>query len=285
MLDCNEDVRTGKFTTIMKEELGLVETVTAQHGPDGPPTYERGSTPIDGIYVSSTLQGLRCGYLDFTFDHRCLWMDIPAPIAFGHTIPPSIARRARRLNCNGPRIVKRYLDVLTSYLEERNMFARVDALFAETSFPLTIKQAREWEGLDKLHMIGLQLADSKCRKFRTGDIPWSPQYQVIRSRIEFWNLMVKKLSGGRVHGYYLRRKAHNAKLQDQLACTDLQKAKDMRAIAYREDKRLRKTAWTSRKKWIEELAEAKALQGNLSAAKHIEQMLRIEKQRRDARII
>ena len=142
MLDCNEDVRTGQFTKIM-QELGLVETVTTQHGSDGPPTYERGSNPIDGIYVSSTLQGLRCGYLDFTFDHRCLWMDIPVAIAFGHTIPPSIARRARRLNCNDPRIVKRYLDFLKSYLEGRNMFARVDALFAETSFPLTTKQARE----------------------------------------------------------------------------------------------------------------------------------------------
>lgn len=211
MLDVNEDVRTGKFTEKMRS-LGLIETVTSQHGINGPPTYEKGKNPIDGIYVSSTLQGLKCGYLDFIFDHRCLWMDIPVQIAFGHTIPPSIARRARRLNCNDPRIVKKYLKVLTTYLEERNMYQKVDELFQATSFPLTANQAQTWESLDKIHMTGLRLADSKCRKFKTGEIPWSPQYQVIRSRIDFWNLMVKKLSGGSVQGYYLRRKGVNAQL-------------------------------------------------------------------------
>ena len=56
-LDVNDDVRNCKFTEMMGQ-LGLVELVTAQHGVEGPSTYNRGSQPIDGLFVSRTLRGL-----------------------------------------------------------------------------------------------------------------------------------------------------------------------------------------------------------------------------------
>ena len=128
MLDVNDDVRNCDFSTQMLT-IGLEETITSQHGDMGPSTYERGTRPIDGIYVSPTLRGLRCGYLDFTFDHRALWMDIPVETAFGHSIPQTVARRARRLKCNDPRIVAKYLDLLIQHLDRHNMFQTVNELF------------------------------------------------------------------------------------------------------------------------------------------------------------
>ena len=67
-VDANEDVCTGPFSRSL-QTLGLVKVITNKHGNEAPATYNRGSAPIDGLYVSSTLQGLRFGYLPFEFDH------------------------------------------------------------------------------------------------------------------------------------------------------------------------------------------------------------------------
>ena len=75
-VDANEDVRGGVLADKL-EHLGLTECVTAQHGRYGPPTYERGSVPIDGLFVSRTLRGSKCGYDEFLWDHRLLWIEIP----------------------------------------------------------------------------------------------------------------------------------------------------------------------------------------------------------------
>ena len=91
--DVNEDVRTCPLSQRLKA-LGLVELLTNTHGIDGPPTYNRGSAPINGIYVSPTLQGLRCGYNKFVWDHRLLWIEIPMTVAFGHNAPPIVSAAA-----------------------------------------------------------------------------------------------------------------------------------------------------------------------------------------------
>jgi hypothetical protein len=62
--DINEDVKTCGLTDKLSN-MGMIEILTTTHGTEGPSTYNRGSTPIDGIYVSPTLQGLRCGYDKF----------------------------------------------------------------------------------------------------------------------------------------------------------------------------------------------------------------------------
>ena len=93
------------------EKLGLVESITSQHGWNGPLTYNRDSAPIDGLFVSRTLRGLKCGYDGFIWDHRLLWIEIPLTIAFGHDVPPIIKAKAWRLKCEDPRVVKRYLEV------------------------------------------------------------------------------------------------------------------------------------------------------------------------------
>jgi hypothetical protein len=70
-LDANEVVRSGTVHEFLLD-LGLIEAIIDQHGSDGPSTFEHGSSPIDGLFVSSTLLGLRCGYTGYWHGHRCL---------------------------------------------------------------------------------------------------------------------------------------------------------------------------------------------------------------------
>jgi hypothetical protein len=103
-LDANEDVRSGTVYQILLD-LGLTKAIIDQHRPDGPSTFAHGSSPIDGLFVSSTLLGLRCGYTGYWHGHRCLWMDIPQSIAFGHDMPPIVRASAWRLKVEDPRVL------------------------------------------------------------------------------------------------------------------------------------------------------------------------------------
>ena len=113
-IDANEDIRKGKFRDAMNR-AGLVEIISHLHGEDLPRTQNRGSKPIDGIWVSPSLVACQAGYLPFEFDHRAMWIDIPHELAFGHNPPPIVKPAARRLKCHDPRIVKCYLDLYRDF--------------------------------------------------------------------------------------------------------------------------------------------------------------------------
>jgi hypothetical protein len=53
-IDMNDDIRTSAFSKALQQQ-GLVDICTTKHGNNAPPTYARGSAPIDGIFVSKSL--------------------------------------------------------------------------------------------------------------------------------------------------------------------------------------------------------------------------------------
>ena len=284
-LDANEDVRNGGFLARLAQ-LGLQETIIAQHGNDAPATYKRGSVPIDGLYVSRSLRGLKCGYLPFheQFDHRALWIDIPNTIAFGHNITEVAKVAARRLKCEDPRVVKTYQDYLKAFLGKYNMLEEARGLQSRATFPCTRQHEMEYDLLDSIRLQAMRVADRLCRKLPMGSIPYTPAYSAVRTRIELWTLVIKKLSGKDVDSRFLSRKANKAKIVAPLE-RSLAEAKELRAAAYRDEKRLAKSAASDRKTWLESLAEARAADGNLSQAQELKNLLSREEQRRTARII
>ena len=288
-LDVNDDVRDtreGTFTRKMNQ-LGLVESISDQYGHDGPATYKNGSNPIDGIYVSRTLRGLKCGYLPFhpSFDHRLGWIEIPMIIAFGDNIPQIVKSSARRLKCEDPRIVQKYLDRLATNLDRHNLFTRAEALQSTVQFPCSPADIKEYDAMDKLRTWSILDADHHCRKLRMGEVPWSPQYQKARNCTELWRLVVKKKEGfGKVSSRYLARKAKQARITNYLRI-DLPYAKARLAAAYRAEKSLKKKAESDRSTWIESLCEARAAVGNTSKEQELKNRMTREKQRKDARII
>jgi hypothetical protein len=122
-LDANEDVRSGTVYQFLLD-LGLKEAIIDQHGPAGPSSFAYGSCPIDGLFVSSTLLGLRCGYTGYWHGHKCLWMDIPQAIALSHNMPPIVRASARRLKVDDPRVTFRYTTELDAYLNKHDLFSR-----------------------------------------------------------------------------------------------------------------------------------------------------------------
>jgi hypothetical protein len=55
----------------------------------------------------TTLQGTRCGYDKFVWDHRLLWLEILLAVALGHNDPPIVRATALRLKCEDPKVVQK----------------------------------------------------------------------------------------------------------------------------------------------------------------------------------
>jgi hypothetical protein len=282
-MDANEDIRVGPLMAALAA-VGLQEVIINRHGANGPPTFEQGSCPIDGLFVTPTLLGLQCGYTSYWHGHRCLWIDIPQSIAFGHEMPSIIRAPARRLKLDDPRIVSRFQDSYAAHITQEDLLARVQALNNEKQTPLTAAQAQEWEALDASRKQSILLSEKTCRKLKMGEVSWTPQYQLCHRKLEALNLLAKKRRGGKVSTRLVTRKLRSAGLSD-LWTAPLDEINEDRDRYYRERKRIAQDSVQLRITWIESLAAAKAAAGNSSQEQEILNFNRREEQRRNARMI
>jgi hypothetical protein len=162
MIDANENVSFSNFADKMKE-AGLIDIVMTRH-PNGPATYLGGSAPIDGIFVTTTLQHCRCGYVNVESDHYGVWIDIPYRIAWGQEEFTIVKPQARRLKCEDPRIVDRFVQELERQCVEANIAERVEQLYLSTEQrqPLEGTQQDTWETVDGEIMKFMAQAEKKC---------------------------------------------------------------------------------------------------------------------------
>jgi hypothetical protein len=89
LADWNADVR-GEKNRIYMADLGMREVLAEFHGDEGPRTYNRGSKPIDGIFVTHDLYIVQGGYMHFGMgigsDHICLCLDIRTRVLMGQDL-------------------------------------------------------------------------------------------------------------------------------------------------------------------------------------------------------
>jgi hypothetical protein len=92
LADWNADVRGEKSRKYMAN-VGMKEVLTEFHGDEVPRTYNRGSKPIHGIFMTHDLYIVQGGYIPFGMgigsDHRCLWLDIRTRVLMGQDLEQS----------------------------------------------------------------------------------------------------------------------------------------------------------------------------------------------------
>ena len=253
-----------------------------------PPTHNRGSRPIDAMFGSSpSLTGSKCGYFPFGVapgDHRALWVDLPLADVFGVVSSPSVPRVARRLQCRDPRVVKRYQTTLQSFYDQHDLPSRTFHLEQSIDGPLSPAQAQEWERLDALRLQGIFLADRRCRRLRTGAVPWSPILAHALAVHRFWDRLYTSARGRHVSRKYLSRLASKAGLEVSVSMP-LDEIELHRQDAWTEYKRLKREAPHAREAFLHSLIDARAAEGWDSAKSGLSNLLRRERQRRDARTL
>ena len=279
MGDWNEVIVNGNLTKWMNT-FGLSEAITDMHGHNPPPTFQRGTDAIDGIFVSPTVKTIQAGFLgfgDIPGDHRGIWIDVPHKSILGYKMADIPKASARRLKLDDPRIVHRYLDILDGYLAAHRVYSRTRNFIStyEAGSPLTDAQAKEYEELDQIREAGMLYAEKRCRKLRMGKIQWSPALQKARNLITFWTLVRKRLKGCNVGARRLIRLKKKLKIKGntQLPLKEvevqLKKARERYKVCKHNDKVLRRD-------FLESLAEAKAAAGNMDASTALNNLIHRE---------
>lgn len=282
-IDANEDVRTGSFARNM-HGLGLSDICTSRHGIDPPPTYARGSLPIDAIFVSASLLQSRCGYTKIVSDHRVLWVDIPHQSLFGTRLSSLPGRSPQRLVLNDPRIVSKYISTLTARLQSEEFLPKLLQLQAQMDTEFSDQLIDKYNELDKIRTDSILQANKSCRKLKMGQVAYSPTLAMAWNKIRAWKLIRRKLSGARVNSRYLRRELKSANIGDIALLTVTDADKNL-AKCRKEYKRLKKQAASIRASWIEDLAQARVTDGKISVAQELRSLLTRERQRSEARFI
>ena len=188
MADANDNVKSSAIRS-WATKIGLEEAVSKTTSKDIP-THQRGSKPIDGIFLSHSLTSSKAGYLpfgEFQSDHRALWVDIHQDLLLGFKLPPIISPNARRLQCNVPHICQQWIQLYLQFLNQHHLIERQFTLESSINEPkLTPSQQAEYESILKLRSEGIRFAENKCRKLRVRNVPFSPELQKARYEIELW---------------------------------------------------------------------------------------------------
>jgi hypothetical protein len=188
-LDANENIYKKSIRKALTDAngLALVEVVGKFTGQPVGPTYFRGSTPIDGIWASSdvTVAGaciMPAGY--GIGDHRLFVVDFLTSSITG-AIPHKIVRpKARRLHTTIPRAEGAYNTRLEYLFRKHRIVERMGAVH-ETA------QSAE-EAKDRLDVIDKETRDymlhseKKCRRIKSGRIPFSPDAAIWIRRCQVY---------------------------------------------------------------------------------------------------
>ena len=282
-LDLNESVHSSPINTRFRA-LGMK---LAHKLPQDFNTHVDGSFPIDGMWVSTSLNILQSGTGPFdlsTSDHRPLWLDVSISSALGDPLPPLASPRARRLKLRDPRIVKKYNHIFDKELGKTDVLKRIESF--DCSLPLSQKSEHDLECIDALVMSAMAKADKGCRKFKTGQLDWSPVFQAAKEVLIAWQMVYRRqVLRKKINLRTLSRQCKKAKIDLNVCSISKEEIQDKLAAARTQYRAAAKEASTSRLSFYEDLAQARAAAGNGKAETQLRLLLQREELRKTSRVI
>ena len=198
MIDVNQNIVKGSFTKAMKK-IGMVNVFEKINMGKMPATHHRGRVPISTIYVSKTLTPTRAGILPKTVgvqgDHRNMYVDITNESFLGEYMYKIVSQPMKRLQLKDMRITKRFQKSSLKHLESNNMLEVGLQLMQNSTYPCSNEMIQKIEKFDDQLGRAIQHGKQKCRKLRTGEIPYSKAFATLRDTRRLWLLTYKKKWG------------------------------------------------------------------------------------------
>lgn len=278
LIDCNENLEKLQdlHKHLISDPISLIDPIRFRHfnGRALPPTNEKGSYPIDAIFVSSSLWHItRGGWLRFgegVGDHRPLFIDINIKKLIGRFKNITYPHRVRRLQCNDPRTVKKFNCLLEQQYHAHNTKQKLKEFHELRSDPITSDDFDRLCRIDKVSTSAVRYAEKRCRKLRMGAKPYTPKLNKLGQTINAWHLVIKKKHGKKISSSLLRRISRRCNLPNtkNLCVNDCIK---LRAQAFREYNDYAKDADMHRDDMYELLAEAQAEAGNITKSNALKQ--------------
>jgi hypothetical protein len=183
-------------------------------------TFFRGSKPIDGVWATSNITVSNAAIMPAGYeigDHRLFVINFLMMDIIGKS-PPRIVRPAsRRLNTKIPRVAAEYARILEKKILKHRLIERTGA--THTSSKSRRKAAKCLNRLDDELGQYMHHAEKKCRKLKSGRIPFLPEAsQWIRRTQVYWSLL--KYHTGRIRNRgNLKQMARRCNIPDAMSLT------------------------------------------------------------------
>lgn len=202
-LDANEDNYKKQMGRALTEIEGLetVEAVGTFTGQRVGAIFFEGTDSIDGVWVTTDVVVTGACVMPAGFcsgDHRIFVLDLLTSSLIGSNHPKTVRAAARRLNTMIPHTESKYIQRLERLINDHRMVHKAQRL-------LYLAQSKEelMAGLDALDNKQKQYtipSEKKCRKIKSGRIPFSPEAfkwirraQVYRSILWFRGGKIRNL--------------------------------------------------------------------------------------------
>ena len=278
LIDTNENLsQMGQLQTKLLYECDLIDPIRNLYSNSHttlPPTSSTGSVPIDSIFVSQNLQHIsKGGWIrieESIGNHRALFIDIPTKILLGESPFHIHQNTARRLTCDNPQVINKYNKHLRKQLNHEKTFQSFH------NFEYRYKT----ESLHKKHLIHLLdkidnsitnsiiYAEKKCRKFKAGNVPYTPELSNAGKTINVWSNVIKKKKGHNISSTYIKRIGKQVEIYCPMDLS-LNDCEHERKLAINKYYKLKKRATTDRIQFIKDLATQQAALGNESVSNAI----------------
>ena len=221
-LDANEHIYKKSLGKILTNESGLRMKEVVGHFTGKPigPTYYRGQKPIDGIWATSDVQISGACIMPAGFgigDHRMFVIDILTASLIGLQPQKIVRPKARRLNTRIPGAASAYQDRFEKLLLQHRIIERVGRAHEESSS--NEEAEARINAIDKESGQYMLHAEKKCRRIKSGRIPFSPESAICIRRCQVYRSIMRFHEGKIRNRGNLKRAARRCGIEHPLHLT------------------------------------------------------------------
>ena len=282
-MDANEHVYKkglGKMLTD-NEGLGMVEVVGAFTGKKIGATYFRNqsSKPIDAIWATPDVTVVGACIMPVGYgvgDHRMFIVDFLTSSLVGRNPPTIVRSQARRLNTMIPGTEEKYLKVLEELVRKHDLNGRLAKIYV-SNVPVAIART-EANKVDNVATACMTSAEKKCRRIKSGRIPFSPESSLWIRRCQVYRSALRYHAGKIRNKGNLKRAARRCGIKGILNLP-LSELRQRLKYAKSKCKYFRKHGGRYRRKHLNERLAAAMDRRDEEAEKRILDIIRLEKER------
>jgi len=266
----------------------MQEVLTEKYGA-APNTHERGTDPIEGVFMSEGMNIVKGGYTSFEespSDHRWLFIDLDESEIVGESMEARARPIERKATAKIPSVKEKFNCELERQVTFHNLLEKVENLYfeciknMEIEGKITPNQEKETDNLnDRLHRA-IKAADQKCRKGRKGSVLFSPEAKRIMGEMRilkllYWRARLKKDSR-RPRKRKIERIAKKYNYKGNLLIDDVSQIKELMHKTAREYAEFRAKAYEFCQTHLGQIADELAERDRKKAEMHFRNLLQRE---------
>lgn len=194
--DFNEHTATGHLHRLFTN-LGFREATFDRHNSPPPPTMNRGTIPVDAVWLSPGLPTRASTWLSFSFspgDHRAAVIDFHLDELLGEPAKKVFSPHGRRLNTKIPGVTQCYIRFFEKHCANHHILSKLYKLSTDWRDRWHVFSA-EMETLDRLKTEGMIFAEKRCRRLHTGATFFSPEIDFWYKRRILYSMLLKQKNG------------------------------------------------------------------------------------------